>query len=293
MAIATASGLSTPAYANPAEPAAATVQVSQTAPQEPTLLAASVVGQCRRSNTDNLGIFSGPASTTGTRVDVVPKNGVVRLADDGSKGWIKVDYPKEGYVQANSLYVAPCPPDLAQKPTPGDTNLCRRIITPPEGLVIRANPTSSSALVGGVAQYQTVTLSTSPATTSKDSAGRTWIQVSAPARGWISNGLPGSAGHVVYCSASVPNPQPPKPPTTGSRCRRVINPPEGLLITREAKTGSGVVGGVAQYEKVTLTTDPPTTSKESSGRTWVQVEAPASGWVSNGFGAQSNLGVCP
>ncbi len=292
LAIAIVGTLSATAQANPT-PAIETAQA-------PGLLAASIEGQCRGVNTSNVGIFSGPTDTTGTRVSVVAKDSVVRLAGDGSNGWIKVDYPKDGYIQAKYLYVANCPANLAQKPTPpADGDLCRRIISPPEGLVIRSEATSTSANVGGVAQYGRVTLSSNPATTSKDSAGRTWVKISAPANGWISNGLPGSGGHIVLCSATNPptnpptNPQPqPQPPTTASRCRRVINPPEGLLILKEARSGSGVVGGVGFRERMTLTSAPATTSKDSTGRTWVKIEAPAAGWVSNGTGGTGNIGFC-
>lgn len=173
---------------------------------------------------------------------------------------------------------------LSQNPATAD--LCRRIVSPPEGLVIRANPSTAAATVGGVARGQTITLTTSPATTSKDTAGRTWVQISAPARGWISNGLPGSGGHIVVCSGD----QPPPPP---NRCRRVLNPPEGLAIRSQASKTANRVGGVGLYERMTLTTSPATTSRDSEGRTWVQIEAPAAGWISNGLGGGGNIGVCP
>lgn len=164
-------------------------------------------------------------------------------------------------------------------------DLCRRVVNPPEGLVIRANASTSAQRVGGVGQGERVTLTTSPATTSKDGAGRTWVQISAPSAGWISNGI-GGPGFLVYCG---PTPPPPPP----SRCRRVINPPEGLAIKREASRTSATVGGLAQYQRFTITTSPATTRKDGEGRTWVQIEAPTAGWVSNGLGGQSNIGVCP
>ncbi|MBF2027085.1 MAG: SH3 domain-containing protein [Oscillatoriales cyanobacterium C42_A2020_001] len=164
-------------------------------------------------------------------------------------------------------------------------DLCRRVVNPPEGLVIRANPSTSAQRVGGVGRGERVTLTTSPATTNRDGAGRTWVQISAPNAGWISNGI-GGPGFLVYCG---PTPPPPPP----SRCRRVINPPEGLAIKREASRTSATVGGLAQYQRFTITTSPATTSRDSEGRTWVQIEAPTAGWVSNGTGGQSNVGVCP
>uniref|UniRef100_A0A832H6D9 SH3 domain-containing protein n=1 Tax=Oscillatoriales cyanobacterium SpSt-402 TaxID=2282168 RepID=A0A832H6D9_9CYAN len=184
------------------------------------------------------------------------------------------------------VYANPVTSDPNSLAQAAAADLCRRVINPPEGLVIRANPSTGAQRVGGVGQGERVTLTTSPATTNKDSAGRTWVQISAPNAGWISNGI-GGPGFLVYCG---PTPPPPPPP---SRCRRVINPPEGLVIKREASRTSATIGGLAQYQRFTITTSPATTSRDSEGRTWVQIAAPTAGWVSNGMGGQSNIGVCP
>lgn len=283
LAIAGISSIAPVTYANETE----TRLANQSSTREATLLAA-LTGQCRRANRA-LGIFSGRAETAGTRVGVVQTGEIVRLADEGSQGWIGVDFPQAGFVQASGLVVTPCPSNLGQ--TPGtDGNLCRRVARPPEGLVVRATPNTNSALVGGVAQGQNITLTTNPATTSKDSAGRTWIQISAPAQGWVSNGLPSNGvGHIVFCSGDQTPPPPPP-----NRCRRIINPPEGVVIrSQPSRTAGSVVGGVGLNERITLTTVPPTVNRDAEGRNWVQIEAPRAGWVSNGLGGQSNIGLCP
>ena len=83
------------------------------------------------------------------------------------------------------------------------------------------------------------------------------------------------------------------PPPTASLCRRVVQPPDGLLIRRDPNTTSPSVGGVAYLGQVTLTTNPPTV-RRAENRDWVQISAPASGWVSNGFtsATSSNLAFC-
>ncbi len=280
---ATAAPLS--AWANPTAPS--TAEMSQASPSDSALLLAAAAGECRRSNIDNLGIYSGRANTTGTRVGIVRRDGVVRLSESGSGGWIGVDYPQTGFVQAQYLYNTTCPPNLIAAIDPADP-LCRQVSRPPEGLAIRRSPSTSSAQIDGVGVGERVLVTNNPPTTSKDAAGRTWVQISRPSAGWVSNGF---SNPTNLSNCSTQNPPPPPPP---SRCRRVINPPEGLIIRREANTGSAIVGQLSLYQRMTLTTAPPTTSKDSAGRTWVQIEAPAQGWVSNGLtSGQSNIGTCP
>jgi hypothetical protein len=170
-------------------------------------------------------------------------------------------------------------------------DLCRKVGNPPDGLIIRSNPSTTSAQVGGVGKGSTVTLTTAPPTVRSDAAKRKWVEISAPKAGWISNGFPGDSGHLVMCSGAKP-PVPPQPPT-GSTCRRVIRPNEGLLIRSDANMGARVLGGVALGQRVTLTNDPATTKKDSQGRSWIQISAPTAGWISNGFGTTNNTGACP
>jgi hypothetical protein len=65
------------------------------------------------------------------------------------------------------------------------------------------------------------------------------------------------------------------------------------VIRRDANLTSPSVGGIALNGRMTITTTPPTTTRDAQGRTWVEIEAPARGWISNGFGGQSNIGICP
>lgn len=97
---------STIATANPLE--TTPIQVGQTI----------LIGQCRRTTTDYTGVFKAAADTMGTRVAALRAGTVVRLADNGNgRGWIKIDAPREGYLEAKYLAVIPCPASLSQQPT--------------------------------------------------------------------------------------------------------------------------------------------------------------------------------
>jgi len=264
----------------------------------PTQIAqASLMGQCRRINTDNTGVFKEAADTTGTRLTVLRTGTVVRLADGGNgQGWIKIDAPTEGYLEARYLSVTACPADLSQQPTQppaSDAPRCRRVKNPAEGLVIRSQASSASAMVGGVAQNATVSLSSSPITSERDGAGRVWVQIEAPRAGWVSNGFPGQPSNLVYCAGTTSPPVTEQPTTpTGSLCRRVIRPAEGLLVRSGGSPSASVVGGVGLGERVTLS-EPMRSAKDSTGRYWVEISGPAAGWISNGYPGNSNLGMCP
>ena len=129
-----------------------------------------------------------------------------------------------------------------------------------------------------VAADQTVTIAGT-----SDTNG--FIAVSTPAAGFV---------YAINLKPCGNTPPPPPPPPTKQLCRRVLRPAEGLTIRRDATSSSAVVGGVANLGRVTLTTNPATV-RRAENRDWVQISAPAAGWVSNGLvtEAVSNLGICP
>jgi hypothetical protein len=68
---------------------------------------------------------------------------------------------------------------------------------------------------------------------------------------------------------------------------------DGLLVRRDANGAAPIVGGVAANTQVFLTTNPPTTRTDRDGRSWVQINKPVVGWVSNGLpGRGTNLTGC-
>ena len=193
-------------------------------------------------------------------------------------------------ISSDPLTVAPSADStlLAQAP-----DRCRRVVVP-EGLNIRAQPSLTAAIIGGVGNQQTINLSTTPATVNAV-AGLNWVQItlSNGATGWIANGAPGSGGNVILCSpvAANPIPTPTTPSTTAGLCRLVRSPIGGGLAIRSTPSGASV-GGVANGQTITLI-NPPVTRLDG-GRQWLQISAPSAGWVSNGQpGSSGNLGNCP
>jgi hypothetical protein len=155
-----------------------------------------LTGTCRRLN------YTAPvrkeASFTSPVVTTLSVGTVVRLAaNSGTNGFILIDSPANGYVEARNLSPrVPCPGGGDPTPPP---DRCRQVLNPPEGLVIRREPNTASAIVGGVAQSARVTLTTNPPTRRTDGAGRVWIEIESPSRGWVSNGFPNNPSNLVFC----------------------------------------------------------------------------------------------
>lgn len=173
IAIAT-TGLSTPAIA----------ETDITTSQANLKLAqASLVGQCRAAK-QRIPIFE-EADATSEALRLLSSNDQVTLAGSSvdANGFISVSAPVTGYVHAINLKSC-----NGSSVTPPTRELCRRVVRPSQGLVIRREPTSASAQVGGVRYLGRVTLTTNPATITK-TEDRNWVEISSPARGWVSNGL--------------------------------------------------------------------------------------------------------
>lgn len=124
------------------------------------------------------------------------------------------------------------------------------------------------------------TLNAETKVTLADNGSGGFIGISSPVSGYLQT------TNLKPCSGTTP-------PPTGSTCRRVAQP-LGLAIRRDATPDSATVGGVANLERIDLTTNPATVKKGPDGRNWVQIAKPVAGWVSNGFpGGTSNLVLCP
>ncbi|XGV96496.1 MAG: hypothetical protein ACAF41_27660 [Leptolyngbya sp. BL-A-14] len=128
------------------------------------------------------------------------------------------------------------------------------------------------------------TLNAETKVTLADNGSGGFIGISSPVSGYLQT------ANLKPCSGPTPTPT---PTPTGSTCRRVAQP-LGLAIRKDATPDSATVGGVANLERVDLTTSPATVKKGPDGRNWVQIAKPTAGWVSNGFsGGNSNLVLCP
>ncbi|AFZ21732.1 SH3 domain-containing protein [Allocoleopsis franciscana] len=116
---------------------------------------------------------------------------------------------------------------------------------------------NSSDIIKTLEPNQQVTLA------GEGSAG--WIQVSSPASGYVI------ARYLKSCGTN--------PPPTTSTCRRVTAS-SGLVIRSQPTSSSSQVGSVLVGTTVKVTG---ASSVDSTGRTWVEISTPRSGWVSSGF----------
>jgi hypothetical protein len=169
IAIAT-TGISNSAFAN----------MDSTTPESLQLAQASSVGQCRAVKISTP-IFKERTATSEALQLVAAEKTVTLAGSSDATGLIPVSTPISGFIYAINL--KPC----GNTPPP-TKELCRRVLRPAEGLTIRRDATSTSAVVGGVGYLGQVTLTTNPATV-KRAENRDWVQISAPASGWVSNGL--------------------------------------------------------------------------------------------------------
>jgi hypothetical protein len=167
-------------------------------------LAEGLVGQCRAAK-ERAFVYSQRSTGSQTLRTLAP-NERVTLADNGSGGWIAISSPEKGYVQVEELTMCPGGTNSKPKPAPSGKNptttssLCR-IVTykQPEGLAIRNQPDHNAPRVGGVYPGNRVTLRTSPPPITKDKDGRSWVEVTAPTRGWISYGYPPTSTNLGLC----------------------------------------------------------------------------------------------
>ncbi|MGG6268420.1 hypothetical protein ACQ4M3_19500 [Leptolyngbya sp. AN03gr2] len=135
-----------------------------------------------------------------------------------------------------------------------------------QSTAIFAQRSAASPVVRTLTENQPVTLA-------ENTAEGGFIAVSAPVRGFIQTVT------LRLCPTSGnPNPN----PNPNATCRRV-NQTQGLIVRQGANVSSPVVSSVANNTQVFLTTNPATTSVDSSGRIWVRIARPAAGWISNGF----------
>lgn len=158
-------------------------------------LAQGLVGQCRAAK-QRIFVYS-QRSTTSQTVRTIAPNEQVTLADNGAAGWVAISSPEPGYIRVSELTTCQAAnrptPNPAPNPAPNQTSSLCRIVTyngPEGGLAIRSQADRNAPRVNGVKLGDRVTLRTSPPPRNLDKDGRDWVEVTAPSRGWISNGFP-------------------------------------------------------------------------------------------------------
>lgn len=184
MAIAT-TGMSIPAIAG----------TDITSSQESLQLAqASLIGQCRAVK-QPLPVFK-TANPTSEALRLLAADERVTLASNSVdiNGFISISEPIVGFV--NAINLKPCNSSTVP---PSNQSLCRQIVRPPQGLVIRRAPSITATEVGGIPYLGLVTLTANPATL-KRADDRDWVEISAPVRGWVSKGLvTEQKSNLAYC----------------------------------------------------------------------------------------------
>jgi hypothetical protein len=136
-----------------------------------------------------------------------------------------------------------------------------------QSTAIFAERSAASAVVRSIGENQQMTLA-------ENTAQNGFLAISAPAKGFVQT---------VTLRACPGKPTPPtKPTTSASTCRRVTQT-QGLIARQGPNASSAVVGGVGFNTTLDVSTTPTTSQVDSTGRVWVQIAKPVSGWVSNGF----------
>lgn len=261
-------------------------------------IAQAIAGQCRAARQST---FIYRERSTDNALRALSLNETVRLADNGSDGWIAVDQPTTGFVRTVDLKpcgvppvppVAPVPPPQPRPPMPSGVTGCRQVSWE-EGLEVQQTPRGDR--VGGVLYAQRVTLTGNTQVTfdPQRNANRFWGEISFPVRGWITTGVEGGGSNLVGCNVTLPRPRPVAVTPRPSICRQVTWP-QGLTIYR-APAGEPI-GGVGFQERVFLTGQERVLFDPMGGdRLWVQISSPLTGWVTNGLQGSPgrNLMPCP
>lgn len=156
--------------------------------------AAKLTGQCRAAK-QSTGLYRDRDSSS-VLLSSLKLGDKVTLAEETARdGMILVSAPSKGFVQTANLKMCP---GAVVPVTPKPSLSSCRLVTQPMGLAIRKEPGGTSEVVSGVGQNEKITLVTPPE--SKNTGdGRTWIKISKPAEGWVSEGFVNAGKNVAPC----------------------------------------------------------------------------------------------
>jgi len=227
----------------------------------PSYVAQSIVGECRAARQGTF-IYYERSADSG-KIRALQTDDQVTLAGNGGDGWIAVDEPMVGFVPTGDL--KPC--------TTQRVTLCASV-----GTFIYDDPSTGSRTIRSVLPNQPV------------------VVIPEPREGWYRTvePLPGFIQQIRLreCDeTSSPVPPVSRPGSTANRglCHRVtslVNP--GLNVRSRPTEAATVIDTLAPRTLIRLQST--MAQIDSTGRSWVRIISPVSGWVSDGFpGNQSNL----
>lgn len=162
-------------------------------------------------------------------------------------------------------------------------SLCRRSNVQ-AGLAIHQRPTPNSPVVSTLGFNQEVTLAVN-ARNYRGPGGRTWIEITSPIRGFVSQGFPNNQTNLINCdlqdNLAVDN----TVIDNNRLCRQVDRraAPRGVVVRADVSTTSTRVGGALSGSRVLLVDNyrliP---DRNGERRNWVEIVAPVRGFISAG-----------
>ena len=156
---------------------------------------AKLTGQCRAVK-QSTGLYKDRDSSSAL-LSSLKLNDKVTLAEETARdSMILVSSPSKVFVQTANLKMCPGAVSVTPKPVPNGSSC--RLVTQVKGLAIRKEPSATSEAVAGVAQNEKITLVTPPEAKNTDD-GRSWIKISKPAEGWVSEGFVNAGKNVAAC----------------------------------------------------------------------------------------------
>jgi hypothetical protein len=159
----------------------------------PTAIAADgLMGECRAAK-QSTGLYK-ERSSSSVLLTSLKMGDKVTIAEAAPKeGMAAVSTPTKGFVQAMNLKMCD-----GSKPKPNPNPSACRLVTQVKGLAIRKEPMTTAEAVSGVGPNETITL-VMPAMSKNTDDGRTWIKISKPAEGWVSEGFTNGSKNVTAC----------------------------------------------------------------------------------------------
>lgn len=195
--------LATLALTNPA--------LAQSSQEDSSENNSSLAGECRQTNR-RLDVFAQPSVSSDSRsLSTLAPDTQVTLTGEIEGGWVQINRPARGFVIARHLKNCTRQEQESQttqtnqnttdenRPAGSiaalnnlEKGACRRAIT---DLAVRSRPDTESNGVGTVREGATATVT---GKTSEGDEDRLWVEISAPASGWISGGRAGGS-NLVMC----------------------------------------------------------------------------------------------